>query len=618
MFHMTYRALTDEEIILLEENNCWAEDWSRIRVAEDGFHAKYFHRVMFYGDILLGSVEQTVEVSPGFAKHTGINDATLCNVTVGNECLIEKVGNYINNYTIGDGCYIANLAVMETTEGATYGDGNLVSVLNEAGDGNLILFHDLNSQLAAFMVRQFGDHDLKNAFRRLISEEIARTTPDRGTIGNRVKISNAQEIINTVVQDDCEISGAVRLRDCTIVSSENASVFIGSGVICENSIIGNGSSIIDHVKIEDCFVGEACQLADGFTASKSVFFANTVMSGGEACAAFCGPFCASHHKSTLLIGGMYSFCNAGSATNFSNHAYKMGPLHWGTFGRGSKTGSSSHTLLPAHVGAFSVCLGKLTTHPDTGDLPFSYLIGDGETTYLVPGRNLTTIGLYRDISKWQRRDVRPQGSQRSLINFDWLSPYTVGAVLRGKEILEGLLKTYGNYAPEYSYNGCVIKCAHLHRGIRCYDLALRLFMGETLRKLRRWGLADTPEDKTGAGEWVDLAGQLMPRAEEERLLGDIKDGSLDTIQDVMARFQTLYDNYEVYLRSWAYYCILEYYSVFAIDDTLVVRVEEDYREACREWTEAIKADAEREFALGDVDQQVLDGMLNKIEAPEVG
>jgi hypothetical protein len=68
--------------------------------------------------------------------------------------------------------------------------------------------------------------------------------------------------------------------------------------------------------MQDCYVGEACQLSNGFTAASSVFFANSYMSNGEACAAFCGPFTASHHKSSLLIGGQFSFYNAGSATNF--------------------------------------------------------------------------------------------------------------------------------------------------------------------------------------------------------------------------------------------------------------------------------------------------------------
>ena len=373
---MQYRSLTFEEIETLEKNSCWAEDWNRVEVSEDGFQAKFFHRVMFYGDIRLGCCQKNVEITKDFFKHSGINDATLRNVTVGNDCLIEKVGNYINNYTIGDDCLISNISVMETTEGASYGEGNLISVLNEVGDGNVILFHDLNSQFAAFMVKHFNDKDLKNAIRRLVSEEITRTNPERGTIGNNVKIVNTKEITNTVIQDDCEISGASRLSDCTILSSENASVYIGTGVICENSIISDGSSIVNSVKMQDCFVGEACQIANGFTASQSVFFANSFMANGEACAAFCGPFCASHHKSSLLIGGMFSFYNAGSGTNFSNHAYKMGPMHWGILERGTKTASGSYLLMPATIGTFSVCFGKLMHHPNTTALPFSYLIAE--------------------------------------------------------------------------------------------------------------------------------------------------------------------------------------------------------------------------------------------------
>lgn len=68
---------------------------------------------------------------------------------------------------------------METTEGASYGDGNLISVLDEASDGNLIVFRKLNSQLAAYMVNHYSDPDLRNALRRLIIEEITRTIPER-------------------------------------------------------------------------------------------------------------------------------------------------------------------------------------------------------------------------------------------------------------------------------------------------------------------------------------------------------------------------------------------------------------------------------------------------------
>lgn len=149
-----YRKLTEEEIEILENNNCWAEDWSAIEVAED-FIPKYVKRTTFYGEIKLGVFEKNIEVSKDFFKHSGVYNATLRNVSVGDNCLIENIGNFINNYTIGNECYISNVCTMETTEGATYGEGNLVSVLNEVGDGNVVLFGNLNSQFAAFMVKHF-------------------------------------------------------------------------------------------------------------------------------------------------------------------------------------------------------------------------------------------------------------------------------------------------------------------------------------------------------------------------------------------------------------------------------------------------------------------------------
>ena len=610
---MQYRSLTFEEIEILESNSCWAEDWSRVEVAEDGFQAKFFHRVMFYGDVQLGSVQKEVEITKGFVKHSGINDATLRNVTVGNDCLIEKVGNYINNYTIGDDCLISNISVMETTEGATYGEGNLISVLNEVGDGNVIFFHDLNSQFAAFMVKHFNDKDLKNAIRRLVKEEIARTNPERGTIGNKVKIVNTREITNTVIQDDCEISGASRLSDCTILSSEYASVYIGTGVICENSIISDGSSIVNSVKMQDCFVGEACQISNGFTASQSVFFANSFMSNGEACAAFCGPFCASHHKSSLLIGGMFSFYNAGSGTNFSNHAYKMGPMHWGILERGTKTASGSYLLMPATIGTFSVCFGKLMHHPNTTALPFSYLIAEADKMYLVPGRNITTVGLYRDIRKWPKRDMRPQQTQKSIVNFDWLSPYSVGEILQGKKILENLRQASGDNVSSYNYHEYVINATSLRKGIKYYDIALRIYMGAVLKRAHKWGFFGKPQTEVGLGRWDDLSGLLLPVSEERCLIEDIKSGSLETIEEVVNRFREINENYRIYQWAWTYRMILEYYGINEISPEDDARIKQDYIEARRAWIAEIKKDAEKEFEMGDVDREVFESFVNSLD-----
>ena len=607
-----YRKLTEEEIVILENNNCWAEDWSAIEVAED-FMPKYVKNTTFYGEIRLGVFEKNIEVSKDFFKHSGIYRATLRNVSVGDNCLIENISNFINNYTIGNECYISNVCTMETTEGATYGEGNLVSVLNEVGDGNVVLFGNLNSQFAAFMVKHFRDKEVKDAIRRLVDDDIRRNMPDRGTIGDSVKIVNTKEITNTIVMDAAEIDGASRLSDCSIMSSPNNSVYIGTGVICENSIVSDGSSIINSVKMQDCFVGEACQISNGFTASASVFFANSYMSNGEACAAFCGPFSASHHKSSLLIGGQFSFYNAGSATNFSNHAYKMGPMHYGILERGTKTASGAYLLMPAYIGTFSVCMGKLMHHPDTRDLPFSYLISYNDDMYLVPGRNITTVGLYRDIRKWPKRDMRPKDYQKSIVNFDWLSPFSVGGILRGKKILEDLQKSSGKDVSEYIYHEYLIKGSSLRKGIKYYDIALRIYMGAVMKRVLKRGAFGIPTTTIGLGKWNDLSGLLLPESEEQRLVDDIKNGTLSNIHQVLDRFTEIDNNYREYQWAWTYRMILDYYGLDQITEADIEHIQQDYIKARRAWIAEIRKDASKEYEMGDVEEEVYENFINSLD-----
>ena len=608
-----YRPLTSEEIEVLKSNDCWAEDWTSINVSED-FKPNYMHRVMLYGEVNIGAFNKNVEVSQGFVKHSGINNATLRNVTIGDDCLIENVGNFINNYTIGDDCYISNISTMETTEGATFGEGNLVSVLNEVGEGNVILFSDLNSQLAAFMVKHFSDKELKENIRQLIKTDIENKVPERGQIGSNVKIVNTKEITNCVINDLCEVNGASRLSDCTLLGSVHGNVYVGTGVIIENSIIAEGSSVINSVKIQDCFVGEACQLSNGFTASASVFFANSYMSNGEACAAFCGPFTASHHKSSLLIGGMFSFYNAGSATNFSNHAYKMGPMHWGTLERGSKTASGAYLLMPATLGSFSVCFGKLMHHPNTRNLPFAYLIADGDKMFLIPGRNITTVGLYRDIKKWPKRDLRAQENRKSIVNFDWLSPFSVGEILKGKKILESLREVTGDNVSQYLYHEYIIPATSLHKGIKYYDIALRIYMGAVLKRvLKRDPAITPPSTQIGVGDWDDLSGLLLPVSEEDRIVKDMREGNIETIQQLLERFEEINNNYREYQWAWTYSVICDYYGISEITLEDANRIHEDYIRARRSWIAEIKKDAEKEYAMGDVEEEVFRNFVDNLD-----
>lgn len=602
------RLLSEKEIATLKAQGCRAEDWTAINVAEE-FSAEHIFNVEFYGDVTLGSFTKNVEVAQGFRKHSGIRNACLRNVTVGDDCLIENIGSYIHNYEIGNDCIISNVNIIETTEGATFGEGNIISVLNEVGDGNVMLFDGLTSQLAALMVKYEKDTAFTQAIREMIRQEVKNKVRECGTIGDRVKIVNTNEITNCLITDDCEVNGAGRLADCTFQSIPSANVYVGSGVICENSIVFDGSSILDNARLENCFVGEACKITSGFSAENSLFFANSYMSNGEACAAFCGPFTASHHKSSLLIGAEFSFYNAGSATNFSNHAYKMGPMHYGTLERGVKTASGSYILMPAQIGQFSVCFGKIMYHPDTRKLPFSYLMAYGDDMVLVPGRNLTTVGLYRDIRKWPKRDKRPNGGRRSIINFDWLSPFSAGRIMTAKRTLEDLRRVSGDKVQSYNYHDYVIKSSSLHKGIKYYDIALRIYMGAVMKRHK----LEYPQSEVGKGKWSDLSGLLIPLTEEERIVEEIKNGTITSTDAIRNEFKIAQRNYAEYRWAWSYRLICEYYEVDEITEELAEKVHDDYVEARRAWIAEIRKDAIKEYELGDVDEKTLNEFLEQLD-----
>ena len=584
------RKLTGNEITTLTNQGCTAEDWSAIQV-EDAFTPQYIYNVEFYGTVTLGVFQKDVEVAPGFTKHSCIRNATLRNVIIGNDCLIEHVG------------------IINTTSDASFGQGQVIAVLNEVGDGNVMIFDGLNAQLASLMVKYEQDKVFTNTVRSIIQKKIEQTSQPLTTIGNDVRITHTTGIINCHISDGCQIDGALRLQDCTLKSMPGANVKIGVGVICENSVIYNGSSVLNNAKLDNCFVGEACVITDGFTAESSLFFANCYMSNGEACAAFCGPFSASHHKSSLLIGGMFSFYNAGSATNFSNHAYKMGPMHWGVLDRGTKTASGSYILMPAHIGTFSVCFGKLMHHPDTRKLPFSYLIAYGDEMYLVPGRNLTTVGLYRDIRKWPKRDKRPDEARNSIVNFDWLSPFSVGGIMVAKRTLEGLREISGDVAT-YNFHDYVIKNSSLKKGIKYYDIALRIYMGAVMKR----HILEVPRSSVGTGKWSDLSGLLIPLTEEQRIVEAIKSGELDTVGAIRDEFITANRNYSEYRWAWSYRLIREYYGIEGeVTPEIAERVMEDYITARRAWIAEIRKDAVKEFELGDIDESVLNEFLEVLD-----
>ena len=592
------RELTVQEIAQLEERGCWAEDWSDILV-DEAFVPSQMSNVLLYGHVEIGGLSGSVEVEEGFRRRCCVRNATLRNVTIGDDCLVENVRGYISNTQIGARSYVANVGIITNQEDSTFGNGTEISVLNEGGDANIIIFEGLTAQLAWLMVNFSSARKLANA--QLSAFNVQSSIPH---IGAGSRVVDVKEMNNVRIGEGCEVQGSCKLNNCTILSTDDASTLIGSDVIIEDSVVAAGASVIDGAKVYCSFVGESVHIGKGFSSEASVFFANSYMDNGESCAAFCGPFATSHHKSTLLIGGAFSFYNAGSGTNQSNHAYKMGPIHWGTLDRGSKTASGSHILWPAHVGSFSMVMGKVQNHPQVQKLPFSYVIAEGRETNLVPGINIRTVGTWRDVGKWPKRDKRPLSSRNDIINFAFPNPYIVQSVLDGKSILEDLLKKNPEGTETFTYHGCKIKRAALLKGIQYYDLVLKLFLYRCFQN------NTTETDESNGCRWVDMMGLLAPKSELDSVVRDIESNAISSLEELIEILNQIHRSYKQYEQAYANFVMQNCGDSLFIDrDHWMQEAEEAYAL----WLKMVKDDAEKEYQMGDVESDQLRDFLESIK-----
>lgn len=562
-----YRKLTSDEVSLLKKQMCMAEDWDMIEVAP-GFTTEHIHYARFSGSVRIGSFNKVFQLAGGIRKHSGLYDVTLHNVTVGDDCCIENVKNYIANYEIGHDTFIENVDIILTDGVSSFGNGVEVSVLNETG-GREVMIHDkLTAQTAYVMALYRHRPELIARMRDIIGNHVTEVSSSVGHIGEHVIIADAGYIKNVKIGDYCKIEGSARLKNGSINSNEVAPVHIGVGVIGDDFIISSGSSVEDGVTFSRCFIGQSCRLGHNYSASDSLFFGNCQGENGEACAVFAGPFTVTHHKSTLLIAGMFSFMNAGSGSNQSNHMYKLGPIHQGIMERGAKTASDSYLLWPAKVGAFSLVMGRHVGHQDTSDLPFSYLIEQQNTSYIMPGANLKSVGTIRDARKWPHRDARKDPERLDQINYNLLSPYTIQKMLNGVEILRNLQIVSGETSDAYTYQSGKIKRSSLLNGLKYYGMAIDKFLGNSLisrilksefKDIQELRNVLKPDAGYGNGDWVDISGMIAPKKAVSDLLDDIQSGILNDVHAINARFAGIHSSYYDYEWRWAHDVIEEYY-----------------------------------------------------------
>lgn len=501
-----YRNLAAGEIARLEALGNSAEDWTKVEVAGD-FRPEQLHRNRFRG-----------------------------RVRIGERAVVRDSG--VGNYTVGDDSLIENVTALECRRVSSFGNGVGVAAMNECGGRTVKIYDRLTAQTAYVLAVYRHRAKTIAALGQMIDRYAQLRSSGMGEVGRGCRITGARFIREVRIGDRVTVDGASALENGTICDD----ALVGVDVKAYGFVIAEGAKIDNGVTLERCFVGESAHLDKGFTACESLFFANSHCENGEASSVFAGPYTVTHHKSTLLIAGMFSFFNAGSGSNQSNHLFKSGAVHQSVHLRGCKFASGAYIMSPALEGAFTMILGHHSFHHDTSIFPYSYLVERDERSMLMPGANLVSYGAVRDIEKWPARDRRTV--RRDIINFEEYNPYICQSFVGAVNTLHQLHDAEPD-AELYNYRKVFIKAALLQRGLTLYTKAIVASVGTMLAK----GCSDPAFD--GSGRWVDVAGQYITKRAVDALLDGVDRGEIDSLEAFDEGFRSFAAHYDDYAYSWA-------------------------------------------------------------------
>ncbi len=528
-----YRSLTEKERDLLTGFGCSATDWNKIRITGET-DLNLIRNVEFEGNVSIGRLDIPAR------KDAVIKNVTIADCSIGDDARIVNVGRKLQHISIGNNVTIENVAAIVFTPNPKCGVGSTADVLDETGSRKVIFYPGLSAQLAELQAK--NPQWAQERFSILAGEIDAKPL---NRICDEAVITDSGVITDVFIDRRVRIEGALRLTNGSIINNApegREAARVGAGVDAANFIIEDGVAD-DSAVIRNSYIGQGAELAKNFTSHDSLFFANSSMENGEACAILAGPYTVSKHKSTLLIAAQFSFMNAGSATNQSNHMYKLGPVHWGICERGVKTASSSYVMWGARIGAFSLLMGAHKTHPDTSQFPFSYLFANekGETI-IVPGMMLRSCGLLRDEKKWPKRDLRliHDLPLHDRVTFPVFNPYTIGRIVDALRLIPKLMKEKTpDVHGQIRYRNTRITGTALERSMHLYSLAVQKYIADIFED------QPIPEPSGQKPEdWLDIAGQVVKRSVVDAAM------KAESIEEIERIFNDAYQSFDNDQRTW--------------------------------------------------------------------
>lgn len=625
------------EILILEKNGNSSSDseWKNVFVSsEEGkFNPLQIRHSDFSGTVILGEISESEISFHDLKLRTGIYSSSLKNVCIGDNCAIQNV-RYLENYKIGSRVILFNIMEMSCTEHSKFGEGLLkegepesnriwIGVGNENNRRAVLPFVDMIPADAFLWSRFREDKELMRRFVELTEYGKSKAIGTYGIVEDDVVIKNSTLLKDVKICSCAYIKGALKLKNITVLSSENEPSQIGEGVEMVNGIMGYGSHVFYQAIAVRFVIGRNCHLKYGARLLNSVLGDNSTVSCCELLNNLIFPFHEQHHNSSFLIAStvMGQSNIASAATIGSNHNSRSPDCEM-VAGRGFWPGLCSDFKFDSKFASFVLASKGSYVNELNITYPFSLVAPSYEdcTVHIIPAywflHNMFAI--VRNKYKFQTRDKRFIKVQH--IETNPLAPDTAQEIVFSiNRIVEltsrylklpsddcrkmtkenpnpELLEKFRDMAKSAKDSGTLLQIAkdYLHQnpdskfllvddrcqkkygaviykpaqGYREYRRVLKYFAAEILMeyvlKNNRESLCKEDfaeiEKIPLYTKWLNAGGQLIPEEKIEELFGRIKSRVINSWQQVHSYYDECQKNYTDYKARYSVYIIEFLYS----------------------------------------------------------
>lgn len=438
------RQLTSSEIERLEQLRNSAENWENIYVSEtEGeFDPELIRDSRFEGFVVIGRLCPAKLKYHDLELGTGIINSLVRNSVIGNDNVVQNV-SYLENYRLGERIILFNVQELCCTAHSKFGNGILkdgedeesriwIGVGNENNGRQVLPFESMIPADAYIWSRFRGDSELMKRFIEITENSFSKENNSFGIIGDDVVIKNTTLLKDAKIGSNTYIKGAFKLKNLTILSSEEEPSQIGEGVELVNGIVGYGSRIFYQAVGIRFVLGRNCQLKYGARLINSVLGDNSTVSCCELLNNLIFPFHEQHHNSSFLIATtvMGQSNIAAGATVGSNHNSRS-PDGEIIAGRGFWPGLCSDFKHNSRFASFVLAVKGSYQHELDIQYPFS-LISPGDNVndpiHIIPAWwfMYNMFAIIRNKYKFSKRDKRVIKVQN--IETDPFSPDTMQEV----------------------------------------------------------------------------------------------------------------------------------------------------------------------------------------------